>query len=61
MYKLVGALLEVGHELGWSATPRPRPKSVASDWTRWKDRQTKPKKALHLSRVQADQQFTADA
>lgn len=61
MYKLVGALLEVGHDLGWSATPRPRPKSGASDWTRWKGRQTKPKKALRLSRVQADRQFTADA
>ena len=61
MYKLVEAVLEVGHDLGWSATPRPRSKSVVSDWTRWKGCQTKPKKALRLSRVQADRQFTADA
>ena len=60
MYRLVSALLHVGFELGWDATPSAPAKHTDPAWQEWLDRQTCPKDDLFAPRQRGHHHLVAN-
>lgn len=60
MYRLVSALLHVGFELGWDATPSAPAKQMDPAWEEWLDRQTCPEEDLFAPRQRGHHHLVAN-